>query len=257
MRSLGQWLKSHGGVFCSGWGIVAGTYLVLYGAFLAATGGYPYVLDNNESYSSWWHARSLYENGVVHTKGLTDEVFSTQPSASPYIHSHQGNFPRLFTFILYAIGLRTIESQIWVTTFTVGLAALYFAFRFLSRLGNPLYAALTCLVLMTDYLFFTQWQVGLYNIWHGFFFFSSLVCVQALGTLSYGIYMWHALSNTCLAAALNVWGRNTYLYSSPWLRLVCSVVAVIAFASFSHWAIERPFLNIKARYRPHPLSTQL
>ena len=78
-----------------------------------------------------------------------------------------------------------------------------------------------------------------------------------LGTLSYGIYMWHVLSNTCLAAALNAWGRNTYLFSSPWLRLVCSVAAAVAFASFSHWAIERPFLNIKARYRPHPLSTQL
>lgn len=163
------------------WWFVLAAYVAVFVALLLRTNGYPYALDNNESYSSLWHARSLYENGVAQTKGLTDEVFAHHPEASPYVHSHQGNFPRLFTFVLYSLGLRTIGPQIWVTTFTVGLAALWLAFRFLSRIGNPLYAALTCGLLMTDYLFFTQWQTGLYNIWHGFFFFSSLVCVQSLG----------------------------------------------------------------------------
>lgn len=163
------------------WRLVLAGYILVFGTLLIATNGYPYGLDNNESYSCWWHARSLFENGVTQTKGLTDEVFSPEPAASPYIHSHQGNFPRLFTFLLYAAGLRSIGAHIWITTFTVGLAALWLAFRFLSRIGNPHYAALTCGLMMTDYLFFTQWQVGLYNIWHGFFFFSSLVCVQSLG----------------------------------------------------------------------------
>ena len=164
------------------WLIVLGVYVILYGSLLLATDGYPYVFDNNESYSSLWHARSLHENGIAKTKGLTDEVFSPAPAASPYIHSHQGNFPRLFTFVFYSLGLHSIGPQIWVATFTVGLAALWLAFRFFARLANPAFAALTCLLLMTDYLFFMQWQVGLYNIWHGFFFFSSLTCIQALGT---------------------------------------------------------------------------
>lgn len=163
------------------WYVVLVVYVVLYATLLFKTDGYPYVLDNNESYSSLWHARSLYENGVAKTKGLTDEVFSPAPAASPYVHTHQGNFPRLFSFVLYAAGFHGIASQIWITTFTVGLAGIYLAFRFLSRLGNPLYAALACLVMMTNYLLFAQWQVSLYNVWHVFFFFSSLLCVQALG----------------------------------------------------------------------------
>ncbi len=202
------------------WRTVLVTYLALFGALLAFTRGYPYVFDNNESYSSLWHARSLYENGVAQTKGLTDEVFAHHPEASPYIHSHQGNFPRLFTFILYTLGLRTIGPQIWVTTFTVGLAALWLAFRFLSRLGNPLYAALTCGLLMTDYLFFTQWQVGLYNIWHGFFFFSSLVCVQALGDSEHR-GRWFALAFVNFAA-LFYW---EYVFTA-FVIVLCGLFAV-------------------------------
>ena len=198
-------------------------YVLLFGILLWWTDGYPYVLDNNESYSSLWHARSLYKNGVAQTKGLTDEVFSPSPAASPYIHSHQGNFPRLFTFVLYALGLRTIGPQIWVTTFTVGLAALWFAFRFFSRLGNPLYAALTCLMLMTDYLFFTQWQVGLYNIWHGFFFFSSLLCVQTLGTAERrGRWFVLALLNF---AALFYW---EYVFTA-FVTVLCGLYAVVLY----------------------------
>jgi hypothetical protein len=162
------------------WDVVLIVYVVLYATLLFRTDGYPYVLDNNESYSSLWHARSLYENGVAKTKGLTDEVFSTSPAASPYIHSHQGNLPRLYTFLLYSAGFHGIATQIWITTFSVGLAGIWLAFRFLSRLGNPLFATLACLVMMTNYLLFAQWQVSLYNVWHVFFFFSSLLCVQAL-----------------------------------------------------------------------------
>jgi len=163
------------------WVVVLATYVLVYGGLLWATDGYPYVLDNNESYSSWWHARSLFENGVAQTKGLTDEVFSTSPAASPNIHSHQGNLPRLFTFLLYAAGCRSIGLHIWITTFTVGLAGIYFAFRFLAGLANRRFAALACLVMITNYLLFAQWQVSLYNVWHVFFFFSSLLCVRALG----------------------------------------------------------------------------
>ncbi|MSU47381.1 MAG: hypothetical protein EXS42_09750 [Lacunisphaera sp.] len=202
------------------WWLVFGTYALVYGVLLLATSGYPYVLDNNESYSSLWHAHSLYENGIAKTKGLTDEVFAHHPEASPYIHSHQGNFPRLFTFVLYTLGLRTIGPQIWVTTFTVGLAALWLAFRFLSRLGNPLYATLVCLMLMTDYLFFAQWQVSLYNVWHGFFFFSSLVCVQTLGTTERrGRWFVLTLLNF---AALFYW---EYVFTA-FVALLCGLYAV-------------------------------
>lgn len=205
------------------WRCVLAAYILAFGILLLATKGYPYVFDNNESYSCWWHARSLWENGVAQTKGLTDEVFAHHPEASPYIHSHQGNFPRLFTFLLYALGLRSIEAQIWITTFTVGLAAVWLAFLFLSRLGNPLYAALTCLVLMTDYLFFAQWQVNLYNVWHGFFFFSSLLCVQSLGNATHR-GRWTALTLLNFAA-LFYW---EYVFTC-FTALLCGLYAAVLY----------------------------
>ena len=114
------------------------------------------------------------------TKGLADEVFAWHAAASPYVHTHQGNFPRLFAFLIYLLGARTIESQIILTTLTVGLASIWFAFRFLCTLGPPLFAALGCLVLITDYGLFGQWQFDTYRVWYGFFFFGSLLWVSVL-----------------------------------------------------------------------------
>jgi hypothetical protein len=215
------------------WFLVLGVYVGLYSFLLWRTDGYPYVYDNNESYSSLWHARSLYENGVAHTKGLTDEVFSTAPAASPYVHTHQGNWPRLYTFILYALGCHGIASQIWITTFTVGLAGLYFAFRFLAGLTNHRYAAIACLVMMTNYLLFTQWQVSLYNVWHLFFFFSSLLCVRALGRPSHP-WRWRTLALLNFAACF-YW---EYVFTA-FVMALCGLYALLLY-----WRQPRVYLRI-------------
>ena len=163
------------------WAVVCAAYLVCFGALLIATKGLPYGIDNNESFSSLWHARHMYDLRLSQTMGLADEVWAWHAAASPYVHTHQGNFPRLFAFLLYFLGARSIESQIAITTFTVGLAAIWLAFRFLRTLGPPLFAALGCLVLITDYGLFGQWQVDTYRVWYGFFFFGSLYWVSQLG----------------------------------------------------------------------------
>lgn len=215
------------------WLLVLGVYTIVYAGLLLHTDGYPYVLDNNESYSSWWHARSLYENGLAQTKGLTDEVFSPSPAASPNIHSHQGNLPRLFTFLLYAAGCRSIGLHIWITTFTVGLAGIYFAFRFLAGLANPRFAAVACLVMMTNYLLFAQWQVSLYNVWHVFFFFSSLLCVRALGCAEHrGRWALLALLNF---AAFFYW---EYVFTA-FVVVMCALYAVVLY-----WRRPRTVLRV-------------
>jgi hypothetical protein len=162
------------------WAFVLAAYLVVFGALLIATKGLPYAVDNNESFSSLWHARNMASIPLGETKGLADEVFAWHAAASPYVHTHQGNFPRLFAFLIYLLGARTIESQIILTTLTVGLVGIWFAFRFLCKLGPPLFAALGCLVLITDYGLFGQWQFDTYRVWYGFFFFGSLFWVSAL-----------------------------------------------------------------------------
>lgn len=202
------------------WWLVFAAYILLYAVLLWRTDGYPYGLDNNESYSSWWHARSLAENGLSATKGLTDEVFAHHPEASPYIHSHQGNFPRLFTWVCYALGFRDIASHIWITTFTVGLASFWLAYLFLARLVSPRFAVVACLVMMSNYLLFAQWQVSLYNIWHTFFFFSSLRCIQVLGEVRR--WRWWVGLTLLNFAALFYW---EYVFTA-FMTVLCAIYAI-------------------------------
>lgn len=156
-------------------------YCAVFGFLLVSTGGLPYVLDNNESFSSLWHARNIFEFGIGRSMGLADETFAYHSAAHPYVHTHQGNFPRLFALLIYALGARTIESQIAVTTFTVGVASILFAYRFFTKISNPLLAFITAALLITDYVLVAQWQVVTYRVWHMFFIFSTLLCVHGVG----------------------------------------------------------------------------
>jgi hypothetical protein len=162
-----------------GWRVVLAAYLLFYLGIIVWARGIPYAIDNNESFSSLEHARNLHEVSWKLTKGLTDEVAAFTPSASPFIHSHQGNVPRIFAYLIYLLGARSVESQIAITTFTVGLCAIFFAYRYLRTIGPPVFAMIGCLVLTTDYGLFGQWQVDTYRVWYGFFFFSSLLWIHS------------------------------------------------------------------------------
>jgi hypothetical protein len=166
--------------FSPGLAIVVVCYLAIYGGLLWWTAGLPYVLDNNESFSSLWHAYNLFHFDFWKSMGLADESFAYHAAAHPVVHTHQGNFPRLFAFLIYCLGATSIESQIVVSTFTVGLAAVLLAYVFFSRAADPLLATVFCLILMTDYVLVGQWQVVTYRVWHLFFVFSSLLCVHAV-----------------------------------------------------------------------------
>ncbi len=165
-----------------GFFIVTALYVILYGWFLWFTDGLPYVIDNNESFSALGHAYNLYHGDWSKSFGLTDETFNASPEAHPMIHTHQGDWPRIFAFLIYALGARTIESQIVVTTFTIGLSAIWFMYYFFARISTIFFAVLACVVMMSDYIMFAEWQVNTYRVWHVFFVFSSLLCVHKLNS---------------------------------------------------------------------------
>ncbi|RMF09324.1 MAG: hypothetical protein D6763_07920, partial [Alphaproteobacteria bacterium] len=166
--------------FGAGLVVLLAIYFVLYGALLVASDFVPYVFDNNESFSNLNHARNLITFGVAKSIGLADEAVSPFAAAHPVVHTHQGNWPRLFSSTLYILGARTIETQITLTTFTIGLGAVAMAYVFFTRLVSPIFALIAGLVLITDYIFFAQWQVNTYRVWIPFFIFSSLLCAHGL-----------------------------------------------------------------------------
>ena len=208
--------------------IVGVIYLLLYGFFLTSTNGLPYVMDNNESFSCMIHAENMYKFGFSKSYGLTDESASLDagnPNAHPFVHTHQGNFPRLFSFLLYLIGARTVEAQIIITTLTVGLATILLAYHFIAKITFPFFSLITYLLMMSDYVLFSQWQVNIYRVWYGFFFFYTLCCVYGIG------------------------GRHKKLFLSLLgLNFICIFYWEFAFASFL-WTLSAAYALFLYRKR--------
>jgi hypothetical protein len=181
----------------AGWVAVLLCYCAVFGGILIYSNFLPYTFDNNESFSAFWHARNMYEYGIANSSGLADESFSYDPAAHPYVYTHAGASPRLFAYLLYVLGIRTIELQIAVTVFTVGLLAFWFAYRFLAEISTRLYATIACLLLMTDYIVFAQWHVGMWHTWKMFLLFGGLYLAQRVASKKQAypllaIYAFHA-----------------------------------------------------------------
>lgn len=197
--------------------VIVVSYIFIYGALIYDSSGLPYVFDNNETFSSLWHAQSLSNFGICNTKGLADEVFSPHPEASPFVHTHQGNFPRLFAWLIYEFGAKTASSQIVVTTFTIGLSTILLAYLFFAQIGNPLIAVVASLVFMTDYLLFAQWQIVTYRVWYGFLLFVMLLSIEKIK--SYQYIRWYVLlfmSSVCLLYFEMVFAAFVGLWCALW-----------------------------------------
>jgi len=179
--------------------IILIVYFIWYSWLLVRGHGIPYVMDNNESFSSLNHAYNLWNFDFFRSYGVTDEAVSPDSAAHPVAHTHQGNFPRLFSFVLYALGARSIESQIWITTMTIGIASVLMGYYYFRRLAGALFATIAVLLLITDYLMFAQWQVNTYRVWHGFLLFAALLCVHGFSEWP---RRWWAIATVLTYAAL-------------------------------------------------------
>src|SRR5438132_997837 len=126
-------------------------YAAVFGTLLLKTDSLPYITDNNESFSDLVHARNIAAYGVGNSFGLTDESYGPSAAGHPYVYTHSGNFPRLFAFVILSLGARTIESQIAITTLTVGLMAVLGGYLFFARIAGRGFALIVSIVFMTDY----------------------------------------------------------------------------------------------------------
>ncbi|MBV9597050.1 MAG: hypothetical protein JOZ87_09300 [Chloroflexi bacterium] len=160
---------------------IALLYVVAYGWLLASSSFLPYVTDNNESFSAFFHGSNMFRFGIAGSFGLTDESFSPDAAAHPYVYTHGGNFPRVYTFLLYALGARSVQAQILIAAFTIGAAGMFLMYAYFSKVAGAIFATVAALVFGSDYLFFAQWQVNSYRVWHALFLFGALLCVHGIG----------------------------------------------------------------------------
>jgi len=146
-------------------------------SLLFASDFLPFGTDNNETFSSILHAKNMYLHGIGSTYGLASETTSPTDTVQ-FVYTHQGNFPRFYSLLLYALGARSAEAQILITTLTIGSVSILFAHIYMERRVNALFAFIFCGVLITDYIMSLQWLVNTWRVWHFFFFFSTLLLAQ-------------------------------------------------------------------------------
>ena len=156
------------------WLAILLSYFAVFGGMLVYSDFLPFTFDNNESFAAYWHARNMYEFGIVSSSGLPDESLSNDAAAHPYLYTHAGASPRLFAYVLYVLGVRTVQLQIAVTAFTVGLLAFWLVYRLLADVSTRLYTVVACLLLLTDYIMFAQWHIGLWHVWKTLLLFGGL-----------------------------------------------------------------------------------
>jgi len=186
--------------------------------------GIPYVLDGNETFSSIVHARNLLHYDFSVTKGLADETASTAVSAHAFVHTHQGNFPRLFAALLFLLGASSPEAQIAVTSLTVGVAAILLLFRFFRLEFGRAVAFVATFLLLTDYVMFLQWHIVTYRVWHGFFLGSCLYSVSLYA---------RTRDRRCFAAFLLLWACLFYY------EIMFAVFTAIVVGLWTIWSLRR------------------
>ena len=208
-RALGQFAQLD-----AAWLVVLLAYFAVFGGMLVYSDFLPFTFDNNESFAAYLHARNMYEFGIVSSSGLPDESLSNDAAAHPYLYTHAGASPRLFAYVLYVLGARTVELQLAVTAFTVGLLAFWFVYRFLAEVSTRLYAVVACLLLLTDYIMFAQWHIGLWHVWKTLLLFGGLYLAHRVADKEQSrpllmVYAFHAflfyyetIFNVYVAAAL-------------------------------------------------------
>jgi hypothetical protein len=155
-------------------------FLAISLGLMASSRGIPAVFDGNETFSSILHAKNLLAFGPKVSAGLADESASPRPDGHPVVHTHQGNFPRLYAAILSGLGLNDPMSQVAATVLPVGLVSVLLMFLALQRYAGLELSVAALAILLTDYILFVQWQMVTYRVWH-FAFTAVLLAI----TVSY------------------------------------------------------------------------
>jgi len=217
--------------------IVLSEYIGISLWLIMASNGLPFGIRNDESFGFFIHSRNLFQFNFFRSSGLTDESYSPVAAAHPFVYTHAGNFQRFFTWLMYALGARSVESQIVVFTFTIGLISVILTHRFFSKVTNSLFSGLVCTLLITNYLMYEQWQFDTFRGWWGFCFFASLLLVHG----------WQKFGNRKAFQALFILNFALIAYGelawALYLNVVSAVYAALIYKSsrrtlFKIWSLQ-------------------
>lgn len=72
----------------------------------------------------------------------------------------------------------------------------------------------------------------------------SLKPIEFIGAISYGMYLYHMW---CIHAVRTAVGHDTF--ENSWIAFLLSLAVTVVFSVGSYYALERPFLNLRTKFR--------
>ena len=180
-----------------------------------AGAGYPYYIDNNETFLSFVHARNLESHDPWRYGWLTLDASDPLSDQPPDVYSHNPNGPRYLHYLLLRVGVRDLPTQVLILS-VVGTALtgalVWRAF------GEPRLLVVAFAVVL-DFTGFLAWTVNTYRIWTLALFFGLVWAVTrarpiwvaalafALFQIEYGFALFAATTMALLALLLH--GRRS------------------------------------------------
>lgn len=156
-------------------------YLMLIAWIMLRSDGLPYAFDGNETFSSLLGARNLIEFGAS-AAFLMDESTSDNAASHPYVYTHGGNFPRLFTAILLIVGINSPVLHIAISAIVVGSLSILLFFYAVKTLAGSTVGWFSTFFLLTSSLYFLPWATNAWRVWQLFFMSALLFLIAQMLT---------------------------------------------------------------------------
>ena len=209
-------------------------FIAMATAMIVVGHGLPYVMDGNETYSSILHARNILHFGIDRSAGLADDATGLMAEAHPVVHTHQGNFPRVFATLLYWLGARSPEAQIILTTLLIGVSCIALLMQTLRQYLGGGIAVWALIFLITDYIFFDQWALVTYRIWLP----MLLACALAI------THYWHHAVQDAPAKRRRILAAAFVLYVCMfYFELIFMTFIAVTAGVWNLWLNRKQFLH--------------
>lgn len=159
------------------WFIVIGL-LIIYFIFeisvWIATDGFPSIVEQTESYSTYRIGKNYFDQGIINLKFVDDCTINPSDEAHPYYYTHQPNFPNYFSYILIALGIHSMPSQILVMILIFGLALFYMYLTVKEYTKSEQLALLILAISVFSYASVIAFGLNIIRGWTWFVIFAPL-----------------------------------------------------------------------------------
>jgi hypothetical protein len=176
---------------------------VVWSWFSAA--GFPYYLDNNETFLSYVHARNLELWNPWQYAWMTAEATDPQAATSGHFYTHNPNAPRYLHYALLMVGVRELSSQLLI----IALVGTGLTVWLLLRLFRDPVLTVVPLAVAVDFGGFLAWTVNTYRVWTFVLYFGMALAVvrrrlRWLGVLTFAVYQVEYGLALCLSVTMAV-----------------------------------------------------